>query len=112
MEEGHTLEDLGMEEYEEALCEPLHHLKNLINVIFDKVYNQIKNKELRKVVMDFCPCYTGKTIYILNCKSKVYQYWKLLYFTNLNSTYHRESMVDLKIFRMCWVATGTIDCRI
>ena len=27
MEEGHTLEDLGMEEYEVALCEPLHDLK-------------------------------------------------------------------------------------
>ena len=71
MEGGHTLEDLGMEEYEIALCEPLHDLKNLINVIFDEVYNQIKNKELKKLVMDFCTRYTGKKIYILNCKSKV-----------------------------------------
>ena len=72
-----SFEDLGMDEYEVALCEPLHDLKNLINVIFDEVYNQTKNKELRQLVMDFCPHYTVKTIYTLKCKSKVYQYRKL-----------------------------------
>ena len=51
-----------MEEYEVAMCDPLHDLKNMINVVFDEVYNQIKNKELKKLVMDFCTHYTGKTI--------------------------------------------------
>ena len=46
-------------------------------IILDEVYNQIKNEELKTLVMDFCTRYTSKTIYILNCKSTVYQYRKL-----------------------------------
>ena len=57
--EGHSIHELGLDEYEIATCEPLHDLKNLINLIFDEVHWQVNNKRLQKSLKQFCEEYKG-----------------------------------------------------
>ena len=49
-----TAEEIGIENYEISLTEPMHDLKNLITHILTELPHHIEDSTLQKVIKEFC----------------------------------------------------------
>ena len=57
---GLSLEEIGCPDYEIAVCEPLHDIKNMVHHILTELPDQIRKPELKAKIKAFCKDTLGR----------------------------------------------------
>lgn len=58
--QGHSLEQLGLQNYEVVHCDPLHDFKNVIQNLMEELPHQVQNLKLKSKVSEFCTTCIGE----------------------------------------------------
>ena len=69
---GHSLEELHLENYEVVHCDPLHDFKNIIHHILEELPYQVENQDLKDKVSEFCKTCIGERRNIRGTDARLY----------------------------------------